>query len=157
MENYIKKARIEDKPTIHDFIQPYLNELSSFPDDSPDYKDKNGIYRYPYLDNYWQEDTRYPYLFFRGNKVTGFALVSYYGGYWRMSEIYVIPEFRKLKVAFDCVTEIFKEHPGKWEIQFNKDNTHSRSLWEKLADKFSTGFVSHGSLDRNHDYIRFSV
>jgi hypothetical protein len=33
MSNHIKKATIEDKPTIHTFIQPYLDELSRFPDD----------------------------------------------------------------------------------------------------------------------------
>ena len=157
MNNHIKKATIEDKPIIHELIQPYLDELSQFPDEEPDYKDDNGIYQYPYLDNYWQEATRFPYLLLRDNEVAGFALVAFYDGYWRMSEIFVLPGFRKLRVAFDCVTEIFREHPGQWQISFNKHNTPSRSLWDRLAETLSLEIISRGSLDRNHDYIRFSV
>ena len=157
MSNHIKKATIEDKPTIHTFIQPYLDELSRFPDDDSDYKDEAGIYHYPYLDNYWQEKTRFPYLLYRNDQVSGFALVSYYRDHWRIAEFYILPEFRRLGVAFDCATEIFKKHPGKWEINFNKHNFPSRSLWQKLAGNISKGTIFTGQSNSGHDYIRFSV
>jgi predicted acetyltransferase len=157
MNIYIKKASISDKRTIHKLIQPYLDEVSQFPDDDPDETDEQGIYHYPYLDKYWQEATRFPYLLFRETALAGFALVSYYDGCWNMSEIYVLPEFRKLGVAFDCVAEIFQYHPGDWRIGFNKSNDPSRSLWDKLTDILSAVNITRGSSDVNHDYIRFSI
>ena len=74
----VKKATIDEKQTIHNLCQPYMDELSNFLDDDPEYKDKDGIYHYPYLDNYWQEESRFPYLFFSRGKAAGFVLVSYY-------------------------------------------------------------------------------
>ena len=157
MSNHIKEATIEEKLIIHNLIQPYMDELSKFPDDSPDYKDEDDIYHYPYLDDYWLEDTRYPYLLFRDNKIAGFALVSYYDSYWRMAEIFVLPEFRQNRVAFDCSSEIFREHPGIWKISFNKRNFPSQSLWQKLADNLSKGTISAGQSTSSHDYIMFCM
>lgn len=58
----IKPATIEEKPVINALLQPYLDEFSRFPGEHPDYKDNKGVYQYPYLDAYWQENIRFPYL-----------------------------------------------------------------------------------------------
>jgi len=60
MDFNIHAATLNEKPIIHALIQPYLTELSNFPDENPDYKDADGIYIYPYLDAYWQEKERFP-------------------------------------------------------------------------------------------------
>ena len=74
-----------------------------------------------------------------------------------MAEFFILPEFRRRGIVFTCAINIFRKHPGKWEIRFNKHNIPSRSLWNKLADNVSKGTVSAGQLDLSHDYIRFSV
>ena len=157
MFNRVKIATIEEKQTIHNLLQPYLDELVNFFDESPEYKDENGVYHYPFLDNYWQEDTRYPYLLYSNDQLAGFALVGYRRKFWVITEFYVLPEFRRCGVAYDCSKEIFKRHPGEWEISFNKQNVASRSLWRKLAENLSRGTTLAGEIDSSHDYIRFSV
>ncbi len=99
----------------------------------------------------------FPYLVLSGKEVAGFALVSYDRDHWRINEIYILPEFRRLGIAFDCATEIFRKHPGNWEISFHKNNCASRSLWQKLANNLSKGVISTGQSTSSHDYIRFSV
>ena len=74
MKFSIKTAEISEKETIFGLLQPYLTELSQFPDENPDYKDENGIYLYPYLDDYWREESRYPYLLYVYDTLAGFAL-----------------------------------------------------------------------------------
>jgi predicted acetyltransferase len=157
MTFHMRSATIEQKPIIFDLIQPYLDELSRFPDDEPDYKDAEGVYHYRYLDAYWQEETRFPYLFFDGDRLAGFALVRMDGDHWEMAEIYVLPEFRRRDLAGTCVADIFKRHTGVWKISFNKHNAPSRHFWRKLAASLADGRVEEGELDGNHDYIAFSI
>ncbi len=155
MINSVKLTRIDEKKVISALLQPYLEELSHYPGEVIDYRDESGKYYYPYLDDYWTENQRYPYLLYGNNRVAGFALVRRGRGQWEMAEFYVLPEFRRCGLGIGCAIDIFREHPGKWEIHFNKHNRSSRILWQKLANSLS-GDISTGELNASHEYIRFS-
>jgi predicted acetyltransferase len=157
MDYSIRPAKIEEKKIIFALLQPYLSELSRFPDKYPDYKDENGIYLYPYLDAYWKEKERYPYLLYDKEKIAGFALVRKNGDCWELSEFYVKPIFRRRGLAEACAADIFLRHPGPWKISFNKFNRASRYLWRKLAKNLCHAEIDEGELDISHDYIRFSI
>ena len=152
-----KLATIEEKQVIRSLLQPYLDELSHFPDQDADYKGEDGIYHYPYLDAYWQERERYPYLLYSDHTISGFALVRQEHELWEMAEFYVLPEFRRHGLALTCATDIFNKHPGKWKIGYNKHNQPSRALWQKLAERLSKGDILIGELDESHDFICFAV
>jgi predicted acetyltransferase len=153
----VRPATIEEKQIIKSLLQPYLTELSQFEDHEPDPKDEAGIYLYPYLDAYWQEVERFPYLLYSDKSLAGFALVRKEGDHWEMAEFYVLPEYRRRGAGMACATLIFKKHPGSWRIGFNKQNYPSRRLWRKLALALADGFSEEGEADISHDYIRFSV
>lgn len=156
MKFSIKPADISEKETIFKLLQPYLTELSRFPDENPDYKDENGIYLYPYLDNYWEEAFRFPYIFYADDELAGLALVRKDRDKWQVAEFYVLPEFRRRGLAMKCAEDIFRIQTGGWAIAFNKHNNPSRQLWKKLADKLAEGDIKEGEADGSHDYIRFS-
>ena len=153
----IRSASFNEKQCIFNLFQPYLNELSLFPDEEIDYKDKEGIYHYTYLDAYWQENERYPYLLFYNSEIAGFALVRHDGEHWQMAEFYVMTAFRRRGLALACAVDIFRSHPGDWKIGFHKRNQPSRELWQKLAERFSKGNILAGEWSASHDYIQFSV
>ena len=159
MRFFIKPALIEEKQVIFNLIQHYLDELSRFPDEEPDYKDADGVYQYRYLDAYWTEKERFPYLMRCEENIAGFALVRVKvedGGLWEIAEFYVLPEFRQRGLAMASVTEIFKRHPGEWKIMFNKHNQPGRALWQKVAERFSKGDILTES-DASHEYLCFTV
>ena len=151
----IKSAIGEEKQVIFNLLQSYLNELSSFPNEQIDYKDNKGIFHYPYLDDYWHKSERHPYILLNDNVIAGFALVRKAVEHWEIAEFYVLPEYRRCGLATFCAIEIFKKHPGKWRIDFNKHNQPSRALWWKLANSLSKD-ISTGELSASHNYIRFS-
>ena len=153
----IKPASLKEKPIIHSLLQPYLDELSRFPDEHPDDKDKNGIYLYPYLDAYWKDKLRFPYLFYADKNLAGFALVRKSMEHWEMAEFYVKPEYRRRGLAESCGIDIFRRHPGTWRIGFNKHNDASRALWKKLVKRLSNNIITEVEADGSHDYIRFDV
>jgi predicted acetyltransferase len=152
----IKLAQIEDKETIFSLLQPYLKELSLYPDEQIDGLDEKGIYHYPYLDAYWIEIERFPYLLICNGEIGGFALVRKEGAHWEMTEFYIKPEFRCHGLGTECATEILRTHPGKWMIEFNTHNRAGKKLWYKLAKNLSNnGFVT-GNLNNGHEYVSFS-
>lgn len=157
MDYSIRPAKIIEKKIIFALLQPYLTELSRFPDEHMDYKDENGIYLYPYLDAYWQEKERYPYLLCDNGKIAGFALVRKDADHWELAEFYVKPVFRRRGLAEACAAEILHRHLGSWKISFNKHNLAGRSLWRKLAKNLSRGDIKEDELDISHDYVRFPV
>ena len=153
----IKPADSHQKQLIFNLLQPYLQELSRFPDQTPDYKDENGFYRYPYLEHYWQEDGRFPYLLYCETEIAGFALVRRDGVHWEMSEFYVKPGFRRRGLAMKCVAGIFEIHNGEWKILYNRRNQPGRELWNKLAAKWSKSKVMRIDEDTDHQYLCSSV
>ncbi|MDP3879910.1 MAG: GNAT family N-acetyltransferase [Dehalococcoidales bacterium] len=153
----VKPASLEQKQIISSLLQPYLTELSRFPDENLDYKDGNGTYFYPYLNAYWLEKERSPYLLYDDRRIAGFALVRQDGEHWEMAKFYVLPEFRRCGLGMTCAMEIFKRHPGEWRIGYNKQNQASRALWQKLAELLSKGDILAGASDASHDFTSFLV
>jgi predicted acetyltransferase len=132
-----------------------LGELSHYPNEHIDYLDDKCIYHYPYLDLYWLEMGRFPYLLLNNNEIAGFALVRQVGTHWEMAEFYVQSEFRRHGLATGCAMKILKKHPGKWMIEFNKHNLAGSALWHKLANYSSKNDIITGSLKDGHDYVSF--
>ena len=152
----VKPTTLKEKPLIHALLQPYLDELSNFPGETIDYKDASGVYHYPYLDAYWQEDVRFPYLLYSGKKLAGFALVRKEEDHYEIAEYYVKPEFRRFGLGRTCATTLLKRHPGAWRIEFNHHNLSSRNLWKKLAERFARGEITEGKMEGSHEFVQFS-
>ena len=111
----MRLASVEEKETIRSLLQPYLDELSRFPDEEADYRDGAGLYHYRYLDAYWTDAERFTYLLRVGGEIAGLALVRKAveaGGHWEMAEYYVKPEFRRRGLGESAGTEILRTYPG---------------------------------------------
>jgi predicted acetyltransferase len=153
----IRRAALSEQPLVRALLQPCFVELSRFPDDHPDPQDENGLYLYPYLDAYWREATRFPYLLLDGEKIAGFALVRHTGFEWEMAEFYVKPAFRRRGLGLTCATLIMEQHPGVWHIGFNRANVAGRRLWTKLPGEAAHGIVRAGQVDGSHDSVTLNV
>jgi len=153
----IKPTTIKEKPLIHALLQFYLDELSSFPGETVEYKDAAGVYHYPYLNNYWQEqNSRFPYLLYCDQNRAGFALVRKAVDHYEMAEYYVKPEFRRLGLGRTCAAALLNQYPGPWRIEFNRYNLPSRNLWKNLAERFAKGKITQGNMDSSRDFTQFS-
>ena len=147
----------EEKTIIHSLLQPYLDELCRFTGEIAEYKDEHGIFQYPYLDAYWQEKERFPYLLVADERIAGFALVRKDNDHWEIAEFFIKPEFRRRGLGEAATLVILKKHPGLWQISYNKHNKPGQHLWIKLAEKFTKDKVKTGELDVSHDFVSFSV
>ncbi|MBT4160865.1 MAG: GNAT family N-acetyltransferase [Gammaproteobacteria bacterium] len=131
----IELASIDDKPIIEDLMQDYLGGLSAFTDDL---LSVNGRYQYPYLDHYWSDPARHPFLIKSGKTVVGFVLsreeINPAGGsvVMEIAELYVVPEYRQQGLGRRTAIEIWQQSPGTWRVCVLKDNKVAYKFWRKL-------------------------
>ena len=88
-------ASSDHQPWIRAKIQPYLAELSKFVSIEKNFE---GQYDYPYLDHYWREPDRHPFIIYLNNEAVGFLLVredmdpTDGTSLTEISELYILPE-----------------------------------------------------------------
>ena len=156
VEYNIKQAQIGDKVIIRNLLQLYLYDMTEFEErDRP--LNKSGEYNYKYLDHYWAEKDRYPYIFFNGKEIAGFAFVRKVKSHYSVAEFFVLRQFRRHGLGLRWATEIIQKHPGEWKIDFLNKNEIAAKFWGEVAAKVAGDNIKEGRLNKIASYLRFSV
>jgi len=85
----------------------------------------------PYLKDYWIDIDRYPFLFYAGKKVAGFALVRKEKDLYSVAEFYVLPPYRRRGTRTLTAIKIIKQYHGKWHIEYELRNMAGRCSGRK--------------------------
>ena len=132
------QATQEDKPRLWTLLQSYLGELSAWYGDQPD---RTGTYPYPWLDSYFTDPDRAALFLQEGGETAGFALVNRFSALGEspdhaMAEFFLLPERRRKGLGLAFARELFRQHPGSWEIKYHRDNRPAGALWSRAAEPF---------------------
>lgn len=125
---------------ILNLMQLYTYELSFYEDDSTNFKmsDKGLFKMSRYLDLYWKEEQRYPYILKVNDKLAGFALVRYNEeDMYEISEFFVLNKYRKLGAGTFMANEMFRRHKEKWEIRTLLKNKRAQEFWRNVIKEVS--------------------
>lgn len=133
------QATQEDKPRLWTLLQSYLGELSAWYGDQPD---RTGTYPYPWLDSYFTDPDRAALFLQEGGETAGFALVNRFSALGEspdhaMAEFFLLPERRRKGLGLAFARELFRQHPGSWEIKYHRGNPAARGLWDKATAPYS--------------------
>lgn len=139
MEVCLKAAALEDKETLRNLLEKYLYEFSEWVDQDVD---ERGLYGYPYLDAYWTEDKRFPFLIMADGRLAGFALVNCYPlmdteADYTMAEFFVMRKFRKRGVGRQAAYQLFDRFPGKWQLKYFLENKASSVFWNRIVGEYT--------------------
>jgi predicted acetyltransferase len=134
-------ATIGDKSVLRQLIELYQYDWSGI---SPDLDvDAHGLYGYDYLDHYWTEKERYPFLVRVNGRYAGFVLVNDYvlvpGNQRSMAEFFVMRKYRRQGVGKRVAFEIFDRLPAKWEVRQVNENTVGVQFWRKVIGEYTGG------------------
>lgn len=147
MEIEIKLASYEEKSILRHLLELAQYDYSEY--DGYDV-DEHGLYGYKFLDHYWTDADRYPFLVRASGKLAGFALVRVYDKRPDNSPIYSIGEFCILKkyrrhgIGKELVEHIFSTFKGSWTIQTCDTNVPAQKFWTSVAAPYSnSGFKPH--------------
>ena len=136
----ISLAKENDKEIIYNLMQLYTYELSFYEDDSTNFEmtDKGLFKMSKYLDLYWKEKDRHPYILKYNNELAGFVLVRYNEeDMYEISEFFVLNKYRKLGAGRYMANKMFETYKGKWEIRTLLKNERARNFWRKIVKEVS--------------------
>lgn len=149
----IDPAESAERPIIRRLMELYQYDFSEF--DGADLGPL-GLYDYPYLDHYWVEPERSPFLVRVEGKLAGLVLVSRYNyltgarDCWAMAEFFIMRKYRHQGIGEHVARSIFDQFPGAWQVGQIIENQPAISFWRKVISRYTLGDYQEHSLDNDH-------
>lgn len=140
----IQKISIEDKSVLRNLLELYNYDFSEF---GLEDVDEHGLYGYKYLDHYWTECGRYPYLIRVDGKLAGFVLVRTVideeqlgmNTYYSMCEFFIMKKYRHRGIGIYSASNIFDKHSGQWQVAQIEENKPAQAFWRKVISYYTSG------------------
>ena len=128
------------KSVLRQLLELYTYEWTEYADWDIN---EHGYFGYPYVDNYWNEPERYPYLIKADGKIAGFALICPHCEYRAeadahcIGEFFVMLKYRRKGVGMQAAMKLFEKHKGNWEITYWKKNVRAAKFWLTVVDRYA--------------------
>ena len=136
-------------------MQLYTYELSFFEDETTNFKllDTGLFAMNKYIELYWKEEKRHPYILKCNGELAGFTLERFNeNGMNEIAEFFVLNKYRKLGAGKFMANEMFKRYKGKWEIRTLLKNKRAQDFWRKVVKEASNGNFDENLIRDNSRY-----
>lgn len=142
----IYRVPYDKKHVIRNLLEIYLYDMSEF-DDDEDSLDLNeaGVYGYKYLDHYWTDEGRYPYIVTADGKIAGFSLIRTVETNpltFEIAEFFILKKYRKLGMGKLLCSKLFCLHEGNWIINTPIKNQTAQHFWRNTVKHASEGIFT---------------
>jgi predicted acetyltransferase len=135
------KASYEQKQIINNLMQFYMYDFSEFVD--LDVKADGFFAAYKNLDDYWNDENRFPYIIQNEEKPIGFALVrlieSAQRSHYSIAEFFVMKKYRKKGIGKQTAIQLFNLHKGLWEVFQRESNKPAQLFWNNVIGAYTKG------------------
>lgn len=138
----LQLMKVEEKSLLIQLMELYNYEFTAYSDDDIN---EYGYYGYGHIDDYWNEEGRFPYLIRVDGKIAGFALICPHCDYRKeenakcIGEFFVLLKYRRRGVGREAAARLFDMHPGLWEVCYWKNNLPAGHFWKKVIEKYTDG------------------
>jgi predicted acetyltransferase len=137
----VRPARSGDRPLIEGLFQFYIHDFSElYPEATVGWEiDASGRFGpYDYIESYWRDADRRPFLIEVNGRTAGFALVNAHSHRGEaivhaMAEFFVVRQFRRSGVGHEAARAIFAANPGRWELAIAAPNAPARAFWPRAV------------------------
>ncbi|MCM3274242.1 GNAT family N-acetyltransferase [Paenibacillus elgii] len=139
MEVVVSKAAAEQKSVLRNLLELYKYDFTEF---DPEDVNEHGLFEYPYLDHYWTEEGRHPFLVYVDGKLAGFALIRELGSderVYSIAEFFVMKKYRRHGVGRKLAFDLFNRFPGQWEVAQMEENVPAQTFWRRIIDEYTKG------------------
>ncbi len=139
----VSRASAEDKSVIQRMLELYEYDFSEFEETD---LDSHGCFGYPFLDLYWIEDTRHPFLVRVDGNLAGFVLVNQKtylpSSQWAISEFFIMRKYRRQGIGKVVAFFVFDQFHGTWEVHQLESNVPSQNFWRRVISEYTGGHYS---------------
>jgi predicted acetyltransferase len=149
----VTTAKIEERPILRHLMELYQYDFSEF--DRSDIGPL-GLYEYPYLDHYWLEPDRSPFLVRVNGYLAGFVLVTRYNyltGFkdaWVLAEFFIMRKYRYQGIGQHTACLIFDRFVGNWQVAQITENTAATEFWRKVITRYTRNDYQEHNLDNEN-------
>ena len=133
------EADISEKTVLRQLLELYQYEFSQM-----EQRDLNehGFFGYRWLDNYWTENERYPFVIRCDRRLAGFALVrnldrDEIDADYSIAEFFVLRKYRRLGIGRDCALNLFQRFRGKWVLTVYDQNEAAIGFWASVINSIA--------------------
>lgn len=133
---------VDEKSLLMRLMELYNYEFTVFNNEDIN---KYGYYGYDHIDDYWNEEGRFPYLILVDDKIAGFALICPHCNYRKeadakcFGEFFVMLKYRRMGVGSYVAEQLLNRHRGAWEICYRKNNFQASQFWKSVVEKNTNG------------------
>jgi predicted acetyltransferase len=144
------RASVKEKVVLQRMMELYLYDFSELEDMD---LNADGSYEYPYLDDYWTEETRHPFIIRVAGKLAGFVLVRQLAtepnAVQSIAEFFVMRKYRRLGVGRQAARTVFDRFPGSWEIGVLRSNTGAQRFWRSVIGEYTMGRYTETKMEKS--------
>lgn len=136
----IYPAPVEQKSVLRNLMELCSHDYSEYNGEDVD---EHGLFGYPYLDHYWTEPDRFPFLVKVDGKWAGFVLVRRLAEMetptHSIAEFFVLRKYRRKGVGRITALYIFDQFPGQWLVGQEQDNHPAQVFWRRIITEYTGG------------------
>ncbi len=137
----IQAAQIKDKSIIRNLMELYVYDFSELTKWDVD---EHGLFGYKYLDHYWTDSDRHPFLIMVSGRLAGFVLVRAIDSpdqepTHSIAEFFILRKYRRQGVGRAVAHRIFDMFPGQWSVSQIEDNHSAQVFWKKVIGEYTSG------------------
>jgi predicted acetyltransferase len=137
----IRRASYTEKSVLRQLLELYSYDFSEF--DSTDV-DEFGLFGYKYLDHYWAEEKRHPFLVLVAGRIAGFALIQEverhgYPSSFFMAEFFIMKKYRSQGIGQIVAFYLFDLFKGEWSVSQIAENYPAQQFWRKVIARYTGG------------------
>lgn len=141
----IAPATLGDKIAVRHLLELYAYDFSDF---TAWDVDEHGLFGYRYLDHYWTEPDRHPFIIRVDRRIAGFAFVRS-GRPHDMAEFFILRKYRGRGVGVQAARSLFASFPGDWQVRQLAANTPATAFWHvAIPVPFREDTDENGSVQR---------
>ena len=110
--------------------------------------DEEGRFTYTFLDTYWQEPGRMPFLVRADGRIAGFVLVNRWSALDRpldsaVAEFFVLRKYRLARVGMRAAHLVFSRLRGRWEVPVAAYNQEALLFWRSVVQSLPVTMEEH--------------
>lgn len=140
MEVILEAVPHERKHILWNLIELYCYDFSEYLKTDVN---ETGRFGYRYLDHYWTEAGRHPFLILHQGKIIGFVLVNQHlllserqEGY-AIAEFFILRRYRRKGLGKSAAFAIFDQFPGKWELSVYQQYEAAIQFWRSTLKEYT--------------------
>ena len=132
----------KEKAVLFNLFEKYSYEFSQWVKTDVD---DNGLYNYEWLDYYFTEGNRYPYLIKIDDRLAGFVMISDYPEVpeettdFCISEFFIMHKYRRSGYGRNAVFQVLDKHHGRWQLKCHPHNLASVYFWKSVIHEYTNG------------------